>query len=180
MPAAGLRGLKLCLAVAGQLKNPYLQHCYHAVFQIAGKFHWWSQYLRLLSKGLQRLLIKSLKNLQIIGLLITQRNVAFLMELQARYLPLFLLFSVIDSLEWLWMGSPHKNIQLMLEFLKTSFLALHFSYYMLITFLMMLYLILLSMLMIPVTYSEVFWAYCYLQNKCSQRGCNTHSSSMLN
>ena len=34
------------------------------------------------------------------------------------------------------MGSLHKNIQLMLEFLKTSFLALHFSYYMLITFLM--------------------------------------------
>ena len=41
-----------------------------------------------------------------------------LMEFQARYLALFLLFSVIDSLEWFWMGNLHKNIQLMLEFLK--------------------------------------------------------------
>ena len=36
------------------------------------------------------------------------------------------------------MGSLHKNIQLMLEFLKTSFLVLHFSYYTLMTFLVML------------------------------------------
>ena len=42
----------------------------------------------------------------------------------------------------------HKNIQLMLEFLKDLFLVLHFSYYTLMTFLMMLYVILLSMLMI--------------------------------
>ena len=35
------------------------------------------------------------------------------------------------------MGSFHKNIQLMLEFLKALFLVHHFSYYMLITFLIM-------------------------------------------
>ena len=70
------------------------------------------------------------------------------MEFQVRYLALFLLFSVIDSFEWFWMGSLHKNIQLMLEFLKAPFLVLHFSYYTLMTFLMMLSVILLSMLMI--------------------------------
>ena len=49
------------------------------------------------------------------------------------------------------MASLHKNIQLMLEFLKflkASFLALHFSCYILITFLMKLSVILPSMLMI--------------------------------
>ena len=45
------------------------------------------------------------------------------------------------------MGSPHKNIQLMLEFLEALFLVLHFSYYTLMAFLI-LYMILLSMLMI--------------------------------
>ena len=44
------------------------------------------------------------------------------------------------------MGSLHKNIQLMLEFLEGPFLALSCSYYM--RFLMMLSVILLSMLMI--------------------------------
>ena len=34
-----------------------------------------------------------------------------LMEFHVRYLALFLLFSVIGSFEWLWMGSLHKNIQ---------------------------------------------------------------------
>ena len=58
-----------------------------------------------------------------------------LMEFQARYLALFLLFSVIDGFEWFWMGSLPKNIQLMLEFLKAPFLVIHFSYYI---FLMML------------------------------------------
>ena len=47
-----------------------------------------------------------------------------------------------------WMGNPHKNIQLMLVFLKGLFLVLHFSYYTLMTFLIMLSVILLSMLMI--------------------------------
>ena len=46
------------------------------------------------------------------------------------------------------MGSLHKNIQLMLEFLKGPFLVLHFSYYKLMTFLMMLSVILLFLLMI--------------------------------
>ena len=50
------------------------------------------------------------------------------MEFQVRYLVLFLLFSVIDGLEWFWKGSLQKNIQLMLEFLKAPFLVLHFSY----------------------------------------------------
>ena len=37
--------------------------------------------------------------------------------------------SVIGSFGWFWIGNLHKNIQLMLEFLKGPFLALHFSYY---------------------------------------------------
>ena len=68
-----------------------------------------------------------------------------LMEFQVRYLALFTLFTVIGSFGWSWMGSLHKNIQLMLVFLKVLFLVLHFSYYTLMTFLTML---LLSMLMI--------------------------------
>ena len=71
-----------------------------------------------------------------------------LMGFQVRYLALFVLFSVIDNFEWFWMESLHKNIQLMLEFLKGPFSVLHFSYYTLMTFLMMLSVILLSMLMI--------------------------------
>ena len=67
---------------------------------------------------------------------------------QVRYFALFLLFSVIDSFEWFQMASLHKNIQLMLKFLKAPFLDLHFSHYKLMTFLMMLSLILLYMLMI--------------------------------
>ena len=71
-----------------------------------------------------------------------------LMEFQVRYLALSLLFSVIDGFEWFWMGNLRKNIQLMLEFLKAPYLVLRFSYYTLMTFLMMLFVILLSMLMI--------------------------------
>ena len=78
-----------------------------------------------------------------------------LMEFQVRYLTLFLLFSVIDGFEWFWIGSLHKNIQLILEFLKASFLVLHFSYYTLMTFLMMLSVILLSMLMIQLSILSV-------------------------
>ena len=70
------------------------------------------------------------------------------MEFQVRYLALFCLFSLIDSFEWFRMGSPHKNIQLMLEFRMAPFLVLHFSHNMLMTFLMMLSVILPSMLMI--------------------------------
>ena len=69
-------------------------------------------------------------------------------EFQVRYLAIFLLFSVIDGFEWFWMRNLHKNIQLMLGFLKAPFLVLHFSYYTLMTFLMMLSVILLSVLMI--------------------------------
>ena len=71
-----------------------------------------------------------------------------LMKFQVRYLAMFLLFSVIDSFKWFWRESLHKNIQLMLEFLKAPFLVLHFSCYTLMTFLTMLSVILLSMLMI--------------------------------
>ena len=42
------------------------------------------------------------------------------------FLVLFLLFSVIDGFGWFWMGNLHKKIQLMLEFLKGSFLVIHF------------------------------------------------------
>ena len=70
-----------------------------------------------------------------------------LMKFQVRYLVLFLLFTVIDGFGWFWTGSLHENIQSMLEFLKAPFLVLHFSYYTLLTFLMMLS-VLLSMLMI--------------------------------
>ena len=53
-------------------------------------------------------------------------------------------------------GNLHKNIQLMLVFLKDLFLALHFSYYTLMTFLMMLSVILLSMLMILLSTLNAF------------------------
>ena len=39
-----------------------------------------------------------------------------------------ILFSVIDSFEWFWMESLHKNIQLMLELLKAPFLVLFLLY----------------------------------------------------
>ena len=51
-----------------------------------------------------------------------------LMEFQVRYLALFLLFLVIGGFGLFWMGNLHKNIQLMLVFLKGLFLVLHFSY----------------------------------------------------
>ena len=81
------------------------------------------------------------------GMLVFFTNLS-LTEFQVRYSALFLLFSVIDDFKWFWMESLHKNIQLMWEFLKAPFLVLHFSYYTLMTFLMMLSVILLSMLMI--------------------------------
>ena len=70
------------------------------------------------------------------------------LEFLVRYLALFLLFSVIGGFGWFWMGSLHKNIQLMLEFLRSPFLVLQFSYCILMTFLMILSVILLSMLII--------------------------------
>ena len=71
-----------------------------------------------------------------------------LKEFQVRYMALFLLFSVIDGFKWFWMESLLKNIKLILEFLKSPFLVLHFSCCILMTFLMMLSVILLPMLMI--------------------------------
>ena len=50
-----------------------------------------------------------------------------LMEFQVKYLALFLLFLVISGFRLFWMGNLHKNIQLMLVFLKGIFLVLHFS-----------------------------------------------------
>ena len=44
------------------------------------------------------------------------------------------------------MGNLHKNVQLMLEFLKGPFLFLHFSYYTSMTLLIMLSAVLLSVL----------------------------------
>ena len=71
------------------------------------------------------------------------------MEFPVRFLALFLLFSVIDGCVQFLMGSLHKNSQVMLEFFKGSFLVLHFSYYTIMTFLMILSVILMmSMLMI--------------------------------
>ena len=85
-----------------------------------------------------------------------------LMEFQVRYLALFLLFSVIDGFKWFWMESLDKNIMLscsqyhlMLEFLKAPFLVLHFSCYTLTTFLTMLSVILLSRVMILLSFLSV-------------------------
>ena len=52
----------------------------------------------------------------------------------------------IDSLISSFDRSLHKNIQLILGFLKAPFLVQHFSYYTLMTFLMMLSVVLLSVL----------------------------------
>ena len=75
-------------------------------------------------------------------------TVVRLMGFQVRYLAFFLFFSGIDNFGWFWRGILPKNIQLMLEFLKAPFLFLHFSYYILMAFLMILFAILLSLLMI--------------------------------
>ena len=72
-----------------------------------------------------------------LGMLVYFTNLG-LMELQVRYLTLCLLFSVIGDFGWFWIGTLNKDIQLMLEFHKGAFLLLHFSYYTLMTFLMML------------------------------------------
>ena len=41
------------------------------------------------------------------------------MEFQVRHLALFLLFSLVGSFQWFWMGILHKNIQLILEVLHS-------------------------------------------------------------
>ena len=78
-----------------------------------------------------------------------------LMEFQVRHSALHFLFSVIDNFEWFWIQSLHKNIQLMLEFLKAALLVLHLSCYTLMTFLTMLSVIFLSMLMILLSIQSV-------------------------
>ena len=77
------------------------------------------------------------------------------MEFQIRCLALFLLSSVVDGFEWFWIGSIHKNIKLILKFLKASFLVLHFSCYTLMTFLIMLSVIFLCMVMIILSFLSV-------------------------
>ena len=62
--------------------------------------------------------------------------------------PDFFLSRLIDGFKWFQMESFHKNIQLMLEFLKAPFMVPHISHYRLMAFLMMLSVILLSMLVI--------------------------------
>ena len=87
----------------------------------------------------------------------------YLLEFKFRYLALFLLFSVLDGFEWFWMGSLYKKL---LEFFKAPFLVLHFSYYTLMTFLVILSVILLSMPVIcniPI-YADDTTFYC----KCDQ------------
>ena len=69
-----------------------------------------------------------------------------LMEFLVRYLTLFLLFSVIGSFGWFLMQNFHKNIQFMLVFLKGQSLVLQFSYYTLMTFLIMFFVILLYLM----------------------------------
>ena len=54
------------------------------------------------------------------GILVFFTNLT-LVEFQVRYLALFLLFSVKAGFKWFWMVSLHKNMQLMLEFLKAPF-----------------------------------------------------------
>ena len=51
-----------------------------------------------------------------------------------------------SGFRWFWMGDLHEDIQLILEFPKGPFLVLHFSYYTLMIFLMMVSTILLSIL----------------------------------
>ena len=83
-------------------------------------------------------------------------NLGF-MEFQVKYLALFLLFSVMDGFGLFWMGSLQKNIKLMVEFLMGPFLVLHFSYYTLMTLIIVLFVILLSMLMILPSTLDVIW-----------------------
>ena len=61
-----------------------------------------------------------LKLLTGFGMLFFFTNLS-LMEYQVRYLALFILFSIIGGFEWFWMESLHKNIQLMMDFLKAPF-----------------------------------------------------------
>ena len=90
------------------------------------------------------------------------------------YLALFLLLSVRGGFKCFWMGYFHKNIQLILELLKAPFLVLQFSYYILMTFLKLLSVILPSVLIIllltgiwPVTTTRIgFWTWVWSKRHC--------------
>ena len=86
------------------------------------------------------------------------------MEFQVRYLAFFHLFSEIDNFGWRYMGSLHKNIQLMREFLNAPFFVLHFSYDTSMNFLMMVSVIFLSMLTILLSTLSVMMNLMYGNN----------------
>ena len=106
------------------------------------------------------------------GMLVYFTNLG-LMELQVRYLTLCLLFSVIGDFGWFWIGTLNKDIQLMLEFHKGAFLLLHFSYYTLMTFLMMLIILPFTLNVISIwsvaTTRICFWTYIWSTRHCGQR-----------
>ena len=70
-----------------------------------------------------------------------------LLELMIRYLALFP-FSSIDCCDWFWIGSLRKTTQLMLVFFKAAFLVLHFSYYISMTFLMLIAILLYTLILL--------------------------------
>ena len=112
-----------------------------------------------LLKGLELLELKHLTYPRLMtgfGMLVFFRILS-LTEFLVRYLTLFFLFLVIEGFRWFWMGSLPKNIHWMLQFLQAPFSILHFSYYILMTFLIMLSVILLSMLMILLSTLSVTW-----------------------
>ena len=80
-----------------------------------------------------------------------------LKEVQVRYSVLFCLFSITDSCGLFRMGRILKNIQLMLEFLRASFLVLHFSYYTLITFVMLSVILASNLNLISETLVILMW-----------------------
>ena len=119
------------------------------VFQIVESCHWWSLYLRMLGKRLvchpvsllsvvskvfEKLANNRLKWWHLIypslltesGMLVFFKNFD-LMKLQVWHLVVFPLSSVIDGFVWFCMGSLHKNIQLMLEFLVPTHLLLYIN-----------------------------------------------------
>ena len=70
------------------------------------------------------------------------------MELQLEYLAIFHTFSIIYGFEWYLMGILPKDIQLVLELLKVLFLDLHFSYCIILTYLMMSVRLLFMLMML--------------------------------
>ena len=128
--------------------------------QIVGRSHRWSPYLRILGKDLSPLskvsnfqydLRSSRSTADLLTVASDRIAKAFNRSGATRAVALdisktfdkglaywsYFFFSQFDSLGWFWMGNLHKNIQLMLEFLMSPSLVLHFSYYTLMAFLMM-------------------------------------------